>query len=214
MSSRKLEDKSIEIKGKQYVQVKDRLNYLAEEYEGEYSVETNYEYFPTQRLWVVKATLTIKDKSYTGLAQEVESDDYKEVNSTSALENCETSAVGRACAMAGIGVVDSIASVDEMNKAKNSAKPLSAKQLNWLRQEAKNITGDEDGEDLDSFIEEVVGHHPQTLGSRAVMQAVNKLRDYKSALDARADKRYKKLEDAVVVTEEDIENLDKGELPY
>ena len=35
------------------------------------------------------------------------------------MENAETSAVGRALAMMGIGVIDSIASVDELNKAKN-----------------------------------------------------------------------------------------------
>jgi len=125
-----LKDKAISIKGKDYVQVKDRILALAEE--GNYSIETNYEYFPERRMWVVKATLSIyKDGhttvrpcvgTYTGLAQEIESDDYKQVNHSSAIENAETSAVGRACAMAGIGVLDSIASVDEINKANNRPK--------------------------------------------------------------------------------------------
>jgi hypothetical protein len=55
--------------------------------------------------------------TYTGLAQEIESANYKEVNFTSALENAETSAVGRACAMAGIGIDGGIASADEVKKA-------------------------------------------------------------------------------------------------
>ena len=122
-----LKDKAISIKGKAYVQVKDRILYLSES--KNYSIETDYQYFEERKMWVVKATLSIyKDShtqskpcvdTYTGLAQEIESDDYKQVNHSSALENCETSAVGRAWAMAGIGVLDSIASVDEMNKAGN-----------------------------------------------------------------------------------------------
>jgi hypothetical protein len=77
-------------------------------------------------MWVVKAILRI-DKgeecfTYTGLAQEIESGNYKEVNFTSALENAETSAVGRACAMAGIGIDAGIASADEVTKAINRAE--------------------------------------------------------------------------------------------
>lgn len=83
---------TMDIKGKKYVQVKDRIVYLSEEVK-DYSVSTDYQYFPENRMWVVKATLTIGPNSYTGLAQEVESDNYKDVNHTSALENCETSAV-------------------------------------------------------------------------------------------------------------------------
>ena len=112
------EFKTVTIKGKEYVEVKERIRYLAEEVK-DYSIDTSYQYFPERKLWVVKAVLTIGENTFTGLAQEIESDNYKEVNATSALENCETSAVGRACAFAGIGIVDGIASVDEINKANN-----------------------------------------------------------------------------------------------
>lgn len=125
-----LKDKAISIKGKEYVQVKDRILALAEE--GKYSVETDYEYFPERKMWVVKAKLSYNGQVYTGLAQEIESDDYKQVNYSSALENAETSAVGRACAMAGIGVLDSIASVDEINKANNrpnASQPVQNKAV-------------------------------------------------------------------------------------
>lgn len=115
--------KTINIKGKEYVEVKERILYLAETYPNSYSIESDYTYYPERKLWVVKAQLTISkgDKSmvYVGHAQEIESGNYKEVNATSALENCETSAVGRACAMAGIGVIESIASADEVHKAIN-----------------------------------------------------------------------------------------------
>ena len=116
--------KTIKIHGKDYVEVKERILFLAENFEGKYSIATQHEYYPERLMWIVKATLTIKfedgERSFTGLAQEIES--KTGINQTSALENAETSAVGRACAMAGIGIVDGIASVDEINKA-NNRKP-------------------------------------------------------------------------------------------
>lgn len=114
---------TVSIKGTPYIPVKERVLYLANEVK-DYSIHTNYWYYPERKLWVVKAELTLyKDKQnlyYSGLAQEIESDNYRDVNATSALENCETSAVGRACAMAGIGVLESgfgLASADEVQKA-------------------------------------------------------------------------------------------------
>ncbi len=116
-TDRQLKDKAIKFKGSDYVQVKDRIQYLAENYEWQYMIETSYNYFPDEKMRVVKATLTIGTCRYTGLAQEIEWQWY--INKTSALENAETSAVWRACAMAGIWVIDSIASMDEINKANN-----------------------------------------------------------------------------------------------
>lgn len=144
MKGKDLKNKAISIKGKSYVQVKDRILYLSQNHEGEYSIDTTYVYYPEKKMWVVKAKLTIKGESYTGLAQEIESNDYKQVNHSSALENAETSAVGRACAMAGIGVLDSIASVDEMNKAVRRSSPASEKQVEFidnLFQEYLNLNG-------------------------------------------------------------------------
>ena len=123
--------KTVNIKGKQYVEVAQRILFLSsDKFEYDYDIQTEYEFFESQKMWVVKATLNIYKTEptsistekrthlrYTGLAQEIIGDGY--INKTSALENCETSAVGRACAMAGIGVIDSIASVDEITKAKN-----------------------------------------------------------------------------------------------
>jgi hypothetical protein len=116
--------KTINIKGKEYVPVNERLKFINENFN--YSIETTYQYFPERKMWVVKAILTLVKKDieycYTGLAQEIESENYKDVNHTSALENAETSAVGRACAMAGIGIDAGIASADEVKKAINRAE--------------------------------------------------------------------------------------------
>ena len=70
----------------------------------------------------------------TGHAYEVNSG--RGVNATSYIENCETSAVGRALGMLGIGSTDSIASADEVmnaqqrqaQAAKTAKKPAPAPQ--------------------------------------------------------------------------------------
>jgi len=109
---------TVNIKGKEYVMVKDRIAWLASnENDQPYSVNTEYQYISDVRTWVVKATLTLGENTYTGLSQAVEGSTM--INKTSALENAETSAVGRACAMAGIGIIESIASADEVHKSIN-----------------------------------------------------------------------------------------------
>lgn len=121
--------KTIWIHWKQYVEVKERILALVEN-DSPYSIETDPTYYPEQKMWVVKAKLTMMEtrEVFTWHAQEIEWDGN--INKTSALENAETSAVGRACAFAWIGIVDWIASVDEINKATNRATTTTDK--NWL----------------------------------------------------------------------------------
>ena len=68
---------------------------------------------------VVTMKATITDESgkviATGLAQEKETSSF--INKTSFIENCETSAVGRALGFAGIGVDGSMASAEEVANA-------------------------------------------------------------------------------------------------
>lgn len=54
----------------------------------------------------------------TGLAYEKENDGY--INNGSYIENCETSAVGRALGFCGFGIDTSICSADELNNAINN----------------------------------------------------------------------------------------------
>jgi len=57
---------------------------------------------------VIKATGTAHEEKSWGM-----------INAQSMVENCETSAVGRALAFLGIGISDDIASADEMSKVKD-----------------------------------------------------------------------------------------------
>lgn len=68
---------------------------------------------------VVTMQATVKDETgkvlATGLAQEKETSSY--INKTSYIENCETSAVGRALGMLGLGSDEQIASAEELCNA-------------------------------------------------------------------------------------------------
>lgn len=114
--TKELKDKAIDIKWKKYVLVSDRVLYFNENYPN-WAITT--ERFTEWELEVVKATvypdLASPLRYFTWYSQAKWGDGY--INKTSALENAETSAVGRALAFMGIWVIDSIASADEMNKA-------------------------------------------------------------------------------------------------
>lgn len=116
---KQLKDKAIKIHNKEYVQVADRILFFNEHYDGGITTELLSD--PAHETIVIKATVSYTDENgdhtYTGHAQEVVGNGN--INKTSALENAETSAVGRALAMMGIGVIESVASVDEITKANN-----------------------------------------------------------------------------------------------
>lgn len=61
----------------------------------------------------------------TGIAQEKESSSY--INKTSYIENCETSAVGRALGMCGFGIDVSVCSAEELQNALNNQEKTAKK---------------------------------------------------------------------------------------
>ena len=130
---------TIDLKGSKYTLVKDRIIYFNETYPNG-SIVSELISHPEADMVVVKSTV-IPDVSnpsrvFVDYSQAKWGDCF--VNKTSALENCSTSAVGRALAMMGIGVIDSVASVDEVNKAEASTpyepNRTGDKSLNVLNQ--------------------------------------------------------------------------------
>lgn len=121
-----LKDKAVNIKGKQYVLVADRINYFNDEYKNG-CIHTELISEPESKHVVMKAIVTpdvkVPERKFTGYSQAVVGQGM--VNTTSALENAETSAVGRALALMGIGVIESVASVDEIRKATSAPAPAS-----------------------------------------------------------------------------------------
>jgi len=127
---------SIKIKGKDYIQVHERVAELRRNplyktltIETEI-VEKNYSELTgdivkndkvvgkkTTKVLdaiIIKCVIRNKDGNVvsSGYAQEEKATGF--VNETSFVENCETSAVGRALGFLGIGIKDSIASADEL----------------------------------------------------------------------------------------------------
>lgn len=121
---KQLADKAISIKGKAYVLVQDRILYFNEEYGDKGYIKTKLLSSPEEKRVIVKAYVSPDgQRVFTGHSQAVVGEGM--VNKMAALENAETSAVGRALAMMGIGVIDSVASVDEMKKAGAYPQPPS-----------------------------------------------------------------------------------------
>lgn len=108
---------TIKIKGRDYIQVKDRVFAFNEAYPNG-SIRTEIVSSDEKNI-TVKATImpdvSKPERYFTGYSHETIGS--SDVNRTSALENCETSAVGRALAFMGIGIIESIASADEVKKA-------------------------------------------------------------------------------------------------
>lgn len=109
--------KTTNIKGKAYVEVNERIKYFRShpDYTG-WSLSSEIVAMDADSC-VIRAE--IRDENWvlraTGFAQEDKSSSY--INKTSYVENCETSAWGRALASLGIGIDTSIASSNEVSMA-------------------------------------------------------------------------------------------------
>ena len=109
--------KKIQIHGKDYVMVKDRIIFFNENFPNG-SITTELKATENSFIFKAKITPDVENPSryFTGHAEEVIGS--SQINKTSALENCETSAIGRALGCMGIGVEESFASADEIKNAK------------------------------------------------------------------------------------------------
>lgn len=137
---------TINIKGKDYVTVNERIKYFNQTYPNGY-IET--EIIDHKPGLVLMRTTVVPDaknpaRAFTGFAQEKENEGM--VNKTSYIENCETSAVGRALAMLGIGVDTSMASAEEVDNAiaqqEYLTKNVSKKTIETIEKGIKAIGKD------------------------------------------------------------------------
>ena len=117
-----------DVKGKQYAEVNQRIKAFRMLYP-EGAIETEIVGI-SDGVCIMRATISntkvfydakedkvnsVKTILGTGTAYEKENSTF--INKTSYIENCETSAVGRALAMCGIGIDTSIASKEEVENA-------------------------------------------------------------------------------------------------
>ena len=111
----------IMIKGKPYVQVNQRVLELRHKYgdkDNMFGIKTKVvEWNKEKNEIIIQAWITDKTGRIVGSGIAHEEKTQSGVNSTSYVENCETSAIGRALAAFGLGIEDAYASADEVQGA-------------------------------------------------------------------------------------------------
>ena len=147
--------KTIKIKGKDYVEVNERVKYFKENYPN-WSIESDIFDLKNDRV-IFKAV--VKDETErvrsSGWAYETEGSTF--INKTSFIENCETSAVGRALGFLGIGIDTSIASKEEVETAilnRNKPKFTNEIFLAKVKEYAKVV--EEEGVSLEEKTNEIL----------------------------------------------------------
>lgn len=104
--------KTIPIKGKDYVMVNDRVKAFRENYRG-YAL-TSEIIFNDGTTCIFRAEVIDPEGKVVAVGHAQEVKGSSNINKTSHIENCETSAWGRALGNFGIGIDDSICSADEL----------------------------------------------------------------------------------------------------
>lgn len=125
--------KTTDIKGKDYAEVNQRIKAFRMLHPNGL---INTEMISNDgEMCVFRAEIYTEDDHLlgTGTAFECKSNSF--INKTSYIENCETSAVGRALAMCGIGIDTSIASAEEVANAIEN-QPKEAKKAQPKKSEA------------------------------------------------------------------------------
>lgn len=121
---------TVPIKGKDYVQVNERVKAFRQICPSG-SIQTEILEMDNGKV-TMRATITDGEGNIlgTGLAQEDQSSSF--INKTSYIENCETSAVGRALGFVGIGVDGSMCSAEELVNAVTNQQ-ISKKDVGILK---------------------------------------------------------------------------------
>lgn len=145
----------VDIRGKQYSQVATRVEVFRRHFGLELAILTEIIEATTDHV-IIKATIATQDGTpiATGMAEEVRGSSA--INKTSALENCETSAIGRAMAAFGLHGGE-YATADEVTQAiaqqngaskevrvKRGAEKSDAPSATWIDQHVI-VHGPDDG---------------------------------------------------------------------
>jgi len=141
--------KTIDIKGTAYATVNTRLKYFRENFE-DYRLTTEILSNEGGKC-LIKASISNDkgDMVATGHAYEVEGEGF--INKTSHVENCETSAWGRALGNFGIGIDAAVASYEEVaNAIKQQAEPKKKRVKDSVAADIQTIKK----EDLEIMLQE------------------------------------------------------------
>ena len=110
--------KTLDVKGKEYAQVNERIKAFRMVFP-EGTIQT--EILSNENgVCVFKATVFDETNRLLATGHAYEKENSSFINKTSYIENCETSAIGRALGMCGFGIDTSIASAEEVQNAINN----------------------------------------------------------------------------------------------
>lgn len=104
----------VDIRGKAYKTVAKRVDEFRNDYKSDYSIETKV--LSAAELVMVRAVIKNEEGRIVATGHGEENRNFGNINKTSAIENCETSAIGRALASLGYGGSE-FCSADELADA-------------------------------------------------------------------------------------------------
>jgi uncharacterized protein (DUF3820 family) len=121
--------KTTDIKGKEYAEVNQRIKAFRMVYP-QGMIET--EMISNENgVCIFKASVYEPNGCLLGTGYAYEKEDSSFINKTSYIENCETSAVGRALGMCGFGIDVSVASAEEVQNAIANQEPTQEEADNY-----------------------------------------------------------------------------------
>lgn len=141
--------KTISIKGKEYVPVTERVKEFRRQYP-DFKLITEIVHYDDNSVIMV-AKIYDQDGKMVANGHAQEDRNASNINKTSYVENCETSAVGRAIGMLGIGIDASMASAEEVANAVDRQETLKQK-VNKNCITSLKMLADEKGSDFSSIL--------------------------------------------------------------
>ena len=126
--------KTTNIRGKQYVEVNERIKFFRQEEQYKnWSLITEFTVLDDAQC-VCKASIADPEHRIISVGHAHEVQGSSNINKTSYVENCETSAIGRALAMLGIGIDTSIASANEVSDAIAKQESPTTKKIKQVQE--------------------------------------------------------------------------------
>jgi hypothetical protein len=133
--------KTTNIKGKAYVEVNERIKFFRTDAKYQfYGLESEIVKLDDSECVIIARIVDPENRVVaTGIAQEYKA--ASRINSTSYVENCETSAWGRALGNLGIGIDTSIATANEVSNAIHQQKNPPTPQVDVFKQALQHLEG-------------------------------------------------------------------------
>ncbi len=148
--------KTTNIKGKAYVEVNERIKFFRTDAKYQfYGLESEIVKLDDSECVIIARIVDPENRIVaTGIAQEYKS--ASRINSTSYVENCETSAWGRALGNLGIGIDTSIATANEVNNAIHQQQNPPKPQVDVFKQALQHLEGSKTKE---TALERILGKY-------------------------------------------------------